>query len=143
MSARRSAFGSGGRRGALLAATAALAVALAACGSSSFPNKPRASAPVEVTASIGPRAVKVSPTEVGAGLVAITVANQSSNPAAFRVDGPTKDSTGQVQPGAVLTIQDQLKTGPYTLSAPGSGFRSATLKVGPRRPSSQNKLLLP
>jgi hypothetical protein len=142
MSARRSAFGASGQRGVLLASVAA-GLALAGCGSSDFPNEPRAAAPIEVTVSIGPRAVKVSPNEVGAGIAAITVANLSSNPAGFRISGPTSDSIEQIAPGAVLTVQEKLRTGSYTVSAPGSGLRSDAFKVGPPRPSSQNKLLLP
>ena len=140
---RRSAFGSGGQRGVLLASVAAVGLALGGCGSSDFPNDPRAPAAIEVTASIGPRAVKVSPNAVGGGLAAITVANLSSNPAGFQLRGPTSDSTDQIAPGAVLTVQDQLKPGSYQVSAPGSGLRADTFKVGSERASSQNKLLLP
>lgn len=142
MSLRRSGSGFGGRRPALLAAIV-VAVAAAGCGASSFPNEPRAAAPIEVTASIGPRAVKVSPRRVGAGLANFTVANLSSNPASFRIQGPTSRSSEQIAPGAVTSLTEDLKTGDYELSAPGSGFHGAGFKVGGPRPSSQNKLLLP
>jgi hypothetical protein len=117
--------------------------ALAGCGSSSFPNKPRAAAPIELTASIGPKAVQVAPDKVGAGLARITVANISSNPATFRLQGPTSASSDVIEPNAPTTIQLELKRGTYKASASGSGFRPGTLKVGPPRPSSQNELLLP
>jgi len=118
-------------------------LALAGCGSSSFPNKPRAAEPIELTASIGPKAVNVAPQKVGAGLARITVANLSSNPASFRLHGRTSGTSGTIEPGSPTTLQMELKQGTYTASASGSGFRPATLKVGPPRPSSQNKLLLP
>lgn len=122
----------------------AVGVALAGCGSSDFPNEPRAAAPIEVTASIGPRAVKVAPTHVGAGIANFTVANLSSNPASFRLSGPsTPTPTTQIEPGGVTTVSADLKTGDYQVSAPGSGLRSTFLSVGAQRPSSQNKLLLP
>jgi hypothetical protein len=114
------------------------------CGSKSFENKPRAAVPIEVTASVGPRAVKVSPAAFGAGLVSFTVANLSSNPASFQLRGRTSASTGQIEPGAVTTITEELKTGTYRASAGGaSGLHPTTFKVGPPRRSSQNKLLLP
>jgi hypothetical protein len=116
---------------------------IAGCGSSSFPNKPRAAAAIELTASIGPKAVNISPQRVGAGLVRITVGNLSSNPATFTLRGPTSAASNPIEPQMPTTIQVELKQGTYTASAGGSGFRPATLKVGPPRASSQNKLLLP
>ena len=121
----------------------AAAVAVAGCGSSDFPNEPRAAAPIEVTASIGPRAVKVSPGKVGAGLANFTIANLSSNPASFRISGPKSNSSEEIAPGGVTNLSEDLKTGDYEMSAPGSGLAPTGFKVGPPRPSSQNKLLLP
>lgn len=136
---------SGPRRGSASLAVAIAAMLLAAgCGSSSSPNNPRAAAPIEVTASLGPRAVKVSPTKFGAGLVNITVANLSSNPASLRLSGPTSAATGQIEPNAVITVTERLDTGNYKASAGGQGgLRPQNFKVGPPRRSSQNKLLLP
>ena len=91
-----------GRRGEIVAGIAAVAaLAVAGCGSSDFANEPRAAAPIEVTASVGPRAVKVSPAQFGAGLVNFTVANLSSNPASFQLSGQTSAASGPIQPGAV------------------------------------------
>jgi hypothetical protein len=143
MSKRAPACGWRSRRGAIAALVAVAGVgALAGCGSSSFPNKPRAAESIELTASIGPKAVQVAPQKVGAGLVRITIANVSSNPATFRLHGPTSGSSGPISPNMPDTLQMELKQGTYTASAAG-GYRPATLKVGPPRPSSQNKLLLP
>lgn len=143
MRLRRSGFGSGGARWLLLPGVVG-ALVLAGCGSSDFPNQPRAAAPIEITASIGPRAVKIAPARVGAGLANFTIANLSSNPAAFHLNGPTQSGTdSQIEPGSVTTIAAELKTGDYEVSAPGSGLRSTFLSVGAPRPSSQNTLLLP
>lgn len=132
------------RRGAGIALAVVAAIgALAGCGSSSFPNKPRAAAPIELTASLGPKAVKVSPAKVGAGVARITIANLSSNAATFRLHGPTSASSTTIEPGMPTTIQEELKQGTYTASAGGAGLRPTTFKVGPPRPSSQNKVLLP
>src|SRR5207247_10723892 len=122
MRIRRSASGLSGRRLVLLASIV-VAISAAGCGSSDFPNKPRAAAPIEVTASIGPRAVKVSPVKVGAGLANFTVANLSSNPATLRLSGPSSTATQQIEAGAVTTVSEELKTGPDQVSAPGSGLR--------------------
>jgi hypothetical protein len=143
MRVRRSASGSGGTRWLVVPGIIAVLV-LAGCGSSDFPNQPRAAAPIEITASVGPRAVKIAPNRVGAGLANFTIANLSSNPASFRLSGPTHTGTdSQIEPGSVTTIAAELKTGDYEVSAPGSGLRSTFLSVGAPRPSSQNKLLLP
>jgi hypothetical protein len=127
----------------VLLAGIVVAVAASGCGSTDFANKPRAPARIELTASIGPRAVKVSPVKVGAGPANFTVANLSSNPATLRLSGPSSGATTEIEAGAVTSVSEELKSGPYQLSAPGSGLRSTTLTVGPERPSSQNKLLLP
>ncbi|HYY06399.1 MAG TPA: hypothetical protein VE997_07460 [Candidatus Limnocylindria bacterium] len=120
------------------------ALAVAGCGSSAFPNEPREAAPIEATASLGPRAVKVSPREFGAGLVNFTIANQTSNPATFRLSGPTSARSAEIPPQAPTTLTANLKTGTYRASAGGDrGLPSTTFKVGPERRSSQNKLLLP
>jgi hypothetical protein len=143
MRVRRSASGSSARRWLLLPGIA-VGVALAGCGSSDFPNEPRAAAPIEITASIGPRAVKIAPDHVGAGIANFTVANLSSNPASFSLNGPKAPRpTGQIEPGGVTTVAADLKTGNYQVNAPGSGMAPALLNVGAPRPSSQNKLLLP
>ena len=46
--------------------TAAL---VSGCGSKDFANEPRPPAPIETTASIGPRSVDISPDAFGAGIV--------------------------------------------------------------------------
>jgi hypothetical protein len=126
----------------LLAGTV-VALFAAGCGSTDFANKPRPPVRIELTASIGPRAVKVSPVKVGAGPANFTIANLSSNPATLRLSGPTQAATQTLAPQSPTNLSLDLKTGDYTVSAPGSGFRSAKLTVGHERPSSQNKLLLP
>ena len=144
MSTRASACAWRSRWGAVIVVAVVAGIgALAGCGSSSFPNDPRAAAPTELTASLGPKAVKVSPVKVGAGLARITIANLSSNPATFRLNGPTSGTSETIPPGMPTTIEEQLKQGTYTASAGGTGMRPTTFKVGPARPSAQNKVLLP
>jgi hypothetical protein len=117
---------------------------LAGCGSSDFPNEPRAAAPVETTASIGPKAVNVSPNRFGAGLTVITVANLSNDPATLELKGPTNAASGPIEPHAVTTMKTELEQGSYQAIAGGaSGIKPGTIDVGPPRKTSQNTLLLP
>lgn len=118
--------------------------AIAGCGSSDFPNQPRAAAPLETTASIGPKQVNVSPNRFGAGPTVITIANLSSDPATFELKGPSNASTGEIQPNATTTFKTDLAQGTYQAIAGGaSGIRPGVVRVGPPRKTSQNTLLLP
>lgn len=117
---------------------------LVACGEDDFPREDRPPAPIEVTANVTDRKVVVSPSEVGAGPVTITAANQSNNPATLTFDGPTV-ATGQPIPaGGVGQMKAVFETGEYEVS-PGEESDSLPGKftVGAERPSSQNDLMLP
>jgi hypothetical protein len=117
---------------------------VAGCGRNDFNNDPRPPIPAEVSVKIAPDGVAVSPKEFGAGLVNFTIANQTSNPATFRLSGPTSARSAEIPPQAPTTLTANLKTGTYRASAGGDrGLPSTTFKVGPERRSSQNKLLLP
>jgi hypothetical protein len=123
------------------------AVLVAGCGSNNFPNEPRPPAPIETTASIGPRHVDISPDTFGAGIVNVTVANLSDGPASLILKndaGKTKAQSGTLQPSSVTTIKTNLGQGTYQAIAGGAtGIRPGKIKVGPERKSSQNDLLLP
>ncbi len=123
------------------------AVTLAACGEDDFPNEPRPAAPIEVTALINDKIVKVSPStaeRVGAGLVTFTISNQSQDPAALVLEGPSDESTGEIPPGGVGSLKAELEEGDYTVSAgEDSTAGEDSLEVGPPRETSQNDLLQP
>jgi hypothetical protein len=128
----------------VLAVVAGLvAVAVAGCGASSNPNDPRPAAQLEVSASVNPQKVQISPDKFGAGIVNFTVANLSGSPITFSVSGPKKASTIQIQPGAPDYLKMNLTEGTYQATVGSSKIKPATIKVGPERPSSQNQLLLP
>ena len=132
------------RRSLVVTAALVAAFALAACGEDDFENEPRPAAPIDLSALINDREVVVSPSDVGAGLVTITVSNQSGDPAALTLTGPNDITTGEILPGNTATVKGQLKEGSYEVSAgEDSVARGETLTVGPDRPSSQNDLLLP
>jgi hypothetical protein len=132
-------------RRALFAALAASAtLLLAACGSSDFANDPRPPAPIEVTAKVASGQVVVSPDHFGAGLINFTIANLSNAPVRFTLSGPKDAASGPIQPGAPANLKLNLPQGDYQATAgQGGNAQSATVKVGPERKTSQNKLLLP
>jgi len=138
-----------GVRSRLIVPVAALAVAfaVAACGEDDFENNPRSSSPIELTALISDNAVKVSPSTaaaVGAGLVTVTISNQSQDAAALVLEGPTDASSDEIPAGGTGSMKTTLEEGDYVVTA-GANSRAGEsgLAVGPERESAQNELLLP
>ena len=127
----------------LVAAASLAAAGVAGCGAASNPNDPRPPAQIEVSANVNPQKVQISPDKFGAGVVNFTVANLSGSPITFSVNGPKKASTAQIQPGAPDYLKMNLSEGTYQATAGDSKIKPATIRVGPERRSSQNKLLLP
>ena len=130
-------------------------VALAGCGGDDFENKPRPPVPVELTGVIQAKKLTVSPDAVGGGPVQITISNQTDEAhtvtleTASEANGPgIRERVGPIQPDDTATIQKTLAEGTYEVSA-GSDqatdkeIEPATLKIGPERKSSSDKLLLP
>ena len=127
-----------------MAAALCASVLLAACGDEDFKNEPRPPSPIELSALINDKQVVVSPSDVGAGLVSITVSNQSGDPATLTLSGPNDIASNQILPGNTAQLKGELKQGDYDVSAGGgSAARDDKLSVGPERASSQNDLLLP
>ena len=131
---------------------AVLATAVAACGGGDdYQNKPRPPAPINVTAAIDAKHVRVSPRAFGAGPVVIIISNQSGAAQKVRFEsdelgaahGGIKRSTEAIEPRSTGQLKVDAAEGSYTLSASGTGIAPATLKVGAKRRSSQNDLLLP
>lgn len=132
-----------GRFGAVLALAGAAAT-MAACGEDDFANEPRPPAPIEITAAIDEDQVNVSPGRFGAGLVNITISNQTDEPTRLILEGPTDEESAEIVPGGTGSIKAALKEGDYEASAGSEiGIRPQNVKVGPERESSQNELLLP
>jgi hypothetical protein len=128
-----------------VATVAALATGvIAGCGADDHPNDPRPASSIEVTAKVDNEKVDVSPDEFGAGLVVMTISNQSQDPVQIGVEGPTAGESGAIQPGGVGSFKFDFEQGDYEVS-PGddSDARPALLAVGPDRASSQNELLQP
>lgn len=125
-------------------AALAAALSLASCGEDDFANEPRPSAPIELSARISNDEVVVSPKEVGAGIASITIANQSKDPAALVLEGPSDESSDEILPNNVAEMKIVLDEGEYVATAgEAGGQREGLLVVGGERASSSNELLLP
>jgi hypothetical protein len=138
------------RRRAACAGVATLALAglaVSGCGEDDFANEPRPAAPIVVTAKVGSDRVLVSPDRFGAGLVNITVSNQSDDPVRLTLVGPEPADNVQgddIPPLGVGNLKASLSEGDYEVNAgERSDAEPAQLRVGPPRESSSNELLLP
>jgi hypothetical protein len=146
----REEFRSTGRRTRVAASAVALAAtaALVGCGDDDdFANDPRPAAPIVVTAKIDDQKVLVSPVDFGAGLVTITVSNQSDDPVNLTLVGPApedNEESGDIPPGAVGNLKAHVVEGDYEVNGgERSDAKPAQITVGPPRPSSSDELLLP
>ncbi|MGI8461106.1 MAG: hypothetical protein ACR2OC_05650 [Solirubrobacterales bacterium] len=133
------------KRKLVLAAFAALAAGVAAgCGADDHPNDPRPPAPIEITARVTEDQVAVQPDEFGAGLVNMTISNQTDDPVEISVDGPTALTGGVIAPRQPGNLKVDFEEGEYEVTAgEESEAKPTLLTVGPERASSQNELLLP
>jgi hypothetical protein len=127
---------------------------IAACGGSGEPrhNVNRPPAPVTLTAAVHDRFVQVSPAAVGAGPVNLVVSNQSRRPQVVTfetADAPgngqvgRRVSTSRIAPRGTGRLSIETRQGDYTVHVGDRTVRVAHVKVGPRRESSQNDLLMP
>jgi hypothetical protein len=142
----------GVRRVEGVVAVAIVAVGLAGCGAESdYANKPRPPAPISVTAAIDQHRVRVSRPRFGGGPVVFIISNQSGSAqkVTFETDelgaakGGIRRSTSTIQPRSTGQLKVDPEEGAYMLSASSGEVAAAPIKVGPRRRSSQNDLLLP
>jgi hypothetical protein len=139
------------RAGTLLVLCAA-GLTLAACGEDDFENEPRPPVPVELTGVITAQKVTISPHDVGAGPVVITVSNQDDAAHTVTLEsdggGTIREQVGPINPLDTATLQRTLTTGSYTVSAGSEAavareIKPATLTIGKDRKSGSGELLLP
>ena len=142
---REVAHAIGGSRAATAAVCCALFVGVSGCGEDDFENNPRPPSPVELTAAIDDNSVTVAPTDPAAGLVVITISNQTEEPTELVLTGPSDTSSGEIPPRGTGSIKVALEEGDYrvTTSAAEGVITPGGLSVGPPGESSQNDLLLP
>jgi hypothetical protein len=134
----------------VMALAAAAAVAFAGCGSDDdYENKPRPPAPIVLTASISKDKVSVSPARFGAGPVSLIITNQTGRPqeVTFASDeggaGAFSQKTGPINPGDTATVKADVPQGGAVVKVATGTIDEAALRVGPKRKSSQDELLLP
>lgn len=139
------------RAGAMLAFCAA-SLALGACGEDDFENEPRPPTPIQLTGVITEEKVTVSPGDVGAGPVVITISNQTKASRIVTLEstggGNVREEVGPINPLDVATIQRTLDQGQYTVKAGSEAavkreIEPATLNIGAPRESGSDDLLLP
>lgn len=127
-------------------------VVLAGCGSGEpRENLPRPPVPVLMTASVDDRVVRVSPRTTGAGPITLVVTNQSSEPQTitFETDelggesGGRRASSPQIPPRGTGRLTIDARTGVYAVRASDEQIEAARVRIGPQRPSGQDRVLLP
>jgi hypothetical protein len=141
---------------------------LVGCGAVERTNDPRPSPPVRVSVTISPSEVTVQPRAIGIGpdrtqqipqnvhaaqppirtnaplTVAIVSANLTDIPTRLEIRGPKDAVSGPLVANGNGTLQVDLPTGVYILTAADMpGAKPARLAIGPFRASSQNDVLLP
>lgn len=129
---------------AILSGLASTAILAVGCGADDFPNDPRPAAPIEVTASVDDRKIKVSPSDITPGLTSFTISNTSENTVTIVLDGPTTGQSLEIGPGSTGEFKTNLESGDYTVTAEGAPkLKPTDMNVAGERESSQNELLLP
>jgi len=127
-------------------------LALAGCGEDDFENEPRPPVPTQLTGVITEEKVTVSPNELGAGPVVITVSNQTDASHTVTLEssdgGTIREQVGPINPLDTATLQRTLERGAYTVSAGSETavpkeIQPATLTIGKERKSGSDELLLP
>jgi hypothetical protein len=127
-------------------------LALAGCGDDDFENEPRPPVPKQLTGVITAEKVTVSPDELGAGPVVITVSNQTDASHTVTLEssdgGTIREQVGPINPLDTATLQRTLEQGEYTVSAGSETavpkeIQPATLTIGKERKSGSDELLLP
>jgi len=142
---REAAQARGGSRAVVASIGFALVVGVSGCGEEDFENDPRPPSPVELTAAIDKDSVSIAPSNLDAGLVVITISNQTEEPTELVLTGPSDTSSGEIPPRGTGSIKVALEEGDYrvTTSAAEGVITPGGLSVGPPGESSQNDLLLP
>lgn len=153
---------------ALLLACAVAAAVAAGCGAQERTTSARPQPPTRVSVTVSDGAVQVSPRRIAFGpephqqipqnahagqppvrskaplVVALVAANLTQANAQLRVRGAGASAASPLVPRGNITLQAELPTGVYEVSAAGvPGAKPAKLTVGPYRSSSQNDVLLP
>jgi hypothetical protein len=101
--------------------------------------------PINISVKIGEEEISASPTSFGAGPIVLIASNQSTASHILTIEGPQlKQSVGPISPQDTATLKVTVAQGEHTISSEGSeNVEPATVTVGAKRPSAQNKLQQP
>jgi hypothetical protein len=141
-------------RAAAFLMAGAFPFAATGCGGGNFQNKPSPAVPIELTGVIQKAKVTISPGEVGAGPILITISNQTNDAHTVILEGESRRSNrveervGPINPLDTATLQRALAPGSYEIRA---GSRAAVpreiaparLRVGRERADSNDEVLRP
>ena len=120
------------------------AVAFAGCADNSkYANVPRPAQTLTISAIIAHGKVDISPTTFGAGLTRVVATNQSGGDISFKIEGDRFEHAEEIVSGATSNFSVELAPGTYTFGTDDAGIEPSTVEVGPGRPSSKDKVLLP
>jgi hypothetical protein len=161
-------MGRGRARAAVAGAVGVLALAVSGCGAETHTNDPRPQVSLHVSVTIAAREVIVQPRQIATGPAAtqqipqnkthaqpqvkgakgpidvtLVAANETGKDARLQIRGPKEASMGTIYAHSPGTLQTDLPSGTYTISAAGSGARPGKLVVGDFHSSSENDVLLP
>jgi hypothetical protein len=140
------------RRRVLAALVVAGTAGLTACGGGPRTNHDRPPAPVTLTGAIHPRFVQISPARVGAGEITLVISNQTTRSQTVTMETDNAPGSGQVghrastapiRPQATGRLTIDAREGDYMVRVGDRRVAVAHVRIGKRRASSQNDLLLP
>lgn len=144
----------GTRLPALVAWGLLACLGLSACGGEDdFENEPRPPVPRAVTGVITEREVTISPDELAAGPIVLTISNQTPESHSVTLVGEGDDGTevrevtGPINPMDTAQIQQSLPEGQYRVRAGSEPFEDeiepGRIVVGPQLDSGSDDLQLP
>ena len=124
----------------------------AGCGSDdAHVNDPRPPSPLNISASITPSRITVSPKEVGAGPISLVIANITSSAQRVTLEsaddpgsGPgTTRTTQPIAPNGTAVLKTAVEQGAYAVRVESDEITPASFDVGPQRESAQNDVGVP
>ena len=123
---------------AAITVAAAMLLAASCGGDENYPNSPRPSSAIVLSASITSEAVSVFPTRFGAGPVSLVITNQTAaaQQIGFKAEGRADgfdQQTGPINPGDTATLRAVVPRGKVTVKVLGDGIEPAELRVGAKR----------
>lgn len=130
-----------------IGAAAALALAAGGVGGCAKyrENKDRPPVPLNVSISVQDGALSVSPSTFGAGPTVFTISNINGDPVTIHLDSEAgAQEVGPIASRTPRAVRATMAPGTHEITATAdSPVESASVLVGPERPTSQDVLLLP